>query len=89
MPKKSADPCAALGDTLSPVAHPSPLSIMKWTGGFGASTEPSKLTVRAHDTWWPSRTSDAAWRTFPGVRKLSAPSSSSAPQRPQLLSESK
>ena len=70
MPKKSAEPCAARLVTLSPVAHPSPLSIMKWTGGFGASAEASNSTVRAHETWRPSRTSDAAWRTFSGVRKV-------------------
>src|SRR5690349_2400493 len=43
--------------------------------------------VRAHEMTRPSRTSAAAWRRLAGVIRLSVPSSSSAPQRPQLLKD--
>ena len=37
MPKKSVEPCAVRFVTFSPLAHPSPLSVMKWMGGTGMS----------------------------------------------------
>ena len=71
-------------ETLSPEAHPSPLSTMKCTGGLGASTDASNRTVRDMEMVTPSFTVAMACWVLAGVMRLGAPSWSSVPQRPQL-----
>ena len=61
---------------------------MWWATGFGLSTAGLVSSGRAHDTVRPERTVVAAAAVTSGVIKLSAPSWSSAPQRPQLESVS-
>src|SRR5688572_14658988 len=60
---------------------------MKCCGGTGTSGIASKRSVREQEIVTPSRTRRAAWARFSGVIRLRVPSSSSSPQRPQLLSE--
>src|SRR4051812_19947226 len=52
------------------------------SAGFGLSTAGAVARRRPHGTLTPSRTSAAALATRSGVRRLSAPRSSSSPQRP-------
>ena len=61
---------------------------MKRSGWNEVSAAMSFVTIgRAQLTETPSLTSAAARRRFSGVIRLMVPSSSSVPQRPQLLSD--
>ena len=83
-----ANPC---GDTASE-SDPKPsrcVPVMVWRTGAGLSADASVSRARAHETVRPVRTVAAAAAVTSGVTRFSAPSSSSAPQRPQLESESK
>src|SRR5512145_493666 len=59
---------------------------MAHSTGQGTSTPFSVSAFEASDTATPSFTSAAACARFAGVIRLSVPSSSSLPQRPQLES---
>ena len=60
---------------------------MVWlNAASGLSTASSGIGLCASETVRPRRTSAAASRVFSGVTRFIVPSSSSAPQRPQLLS---
>src|SRR5262245_18898727 len=54
--------------------------------GHGTSTPFWVSAFEASDTATPSLTSRAAWARLASVMRLSVPSSSSLPQRPQLVS---
>src|SRR5581483_1474527 len=88
-------PCAAMPSQSRPnrTLLPSTATSCPWTAnsvaGMGLSGPATRLTGMAMDTRRPERTSAAASRTFSGVIKLSVPSWSSGPQRPQFLTDSK
>src|SRR5215470_10833405 len=65
-------------------SRPSPESTMKRMGCTVVSAARSVLHGRAQVRLTPSRTSRAAAARFCGVIRLTVPSSSSLPQRPQL-----
>ena len=68
----------------------SPLAVMRWSGGIPKSSSRWRVGMRrAHDTGSPTDTSRAARRRCSAVMRLSVPSSSSGPHRPQLLHDSK
>src|ERR1039458_8724399 len=58
---------------------------MWWATGDGLSAAATVLSGRAHETVRPTRTVAAAAAVTSGVIRLSAPSWSSSPQRPQLV----
>ncbi len=60
---------------------------MWWATGDGLSTAATVSRGRAHDTERPLVTVAAAAAVTSGVIRLSAPSWSSSPQRPQLDSD--
>src|SRR5262245_7625561 len=88
MPMNSAAPRRSRMRSRLAVSRPSPLSTMKRIGWKLVSAVMSVEIGREQLTDTPSCTSAAARLRFSGVMKLSVPSWSSAPQRPQLLSES-
>ena len=57
---------------------------MWWATGLGLSAAALVLRARAHDTVRPDRTVAAAAAVTSAVIRLSVPSWSSSPQRPQL-----
>ena len=67
------------------LAATSPAWIMWCSAGLGLSTAGAVARRRPHRTVTPSRTRAAALVTRSGVRRLSAPRSSSSPQRPHRL----
>src|SRR5687768_1087606 len=85
MPMNSAAPRRSSTRSGGAVSRPSPLSTMKRSGWNDVSAVISLLIGREQLTDTPSRTSPAARTRWAGVMKLSVPSWSSAPQRPQLL----
>ena len=76
-PTKSPAHCRPLS-----MAAMSPAWIMWCSAGFGLSTAGAVARGRPHRMVTPSRTRPAAFVTRSGVRRLSAPRSSSSPQRP-------
>ena len=79
-PTKSPDHCGPFS-----LAATSPAWIMWCSAGLGLSTAGAVARGRPHRTVTPSRTRAAALVTRSGVRRLSAPRSSSSPQRPHRL----
>src|SRR5688572_15153766 len=67
-----------------PAFGDAPWTIISCTNGRGLSSATSFSASCDSDTGTPSRTSRAAALRFSGVIRLTAPSWSSLPQRPQL-----
>src|SRR5262245_2782660 len=68
------------------MAAPADTLTMLHSTGHGTSTPFSVSAFEDSDTATPSLTSLAAWARLASVTRLSVPSSSSLPQRPQLVS---
>src|SRR5438093_3337523 len=88
MPMNSAAPRLCRFRSRGAVSRPSPLSTMKRIGCTVVSAVMSVEIGREQLTDTPSLTSAAARLRWAGAMKFTVPSWSSAPQRPQLLSES-
>src|ERR1700757_2605717 len=73
---------------LDPISMSCPCTTW-WITGLGLSGPAAVFSGIDIVTCRPDRTSAAAARTVSGVMKLSVPSSSSGPQRPQFLTASK
>ena len=84
MPMNSAAPRRCRRRSGESVSRPSPESTMKRIGCTVVSAAMSVAMGRAQLTLTPSVTSRAAATRLAGVIRFTVPSSSSAPQRPQL-----
>jgi hypothetical protein len=86
MPMNSAAPRRCRARSGEMVSRPSPESTMKRIGWTVVSAVMSVVIGRAQVTLWPWVTRRAAAWRLAGVIRLTVPSSSSLPQRPQLES---
>ena len=86
----NATPTKSITDSnpASGIRQSSPAWIIMCSAGLGFSIDERTASSREQLTDSPAMTHAAASRRFSGVIRLSAPRSSSAPQRPQFLTAS-